>query len=462
MNVMILKFMNKLTVLCLTYILFLGFLFSQDNSEDLVLDSTFLSSDPILVDGVFAVVGGHVIFHSDINNQMLQYQTQGIQYDDNISLRQKVIDELFVQKLLLHSAALDSIEIDESEIDSNINQRIAFFEQQFGSQESIEQYFQKSMNELILELKPMIRDQLLIQKMQYEITKNITVSPSEVSDFYNRLDFDSIPVIDAQFQIAHILKTPDAENTSIEETLSKLEDLRNRILNGADFATMAILYSEDPGSSRNGGSYYNVKKGLFVKEFEAVAFSLKPGDISEIFQTEFGYHIVELIERRGNELDLRHILMTPKISNQDMLQAKKILKELKADILDNKISFNEASVEFSSDKETRYNGGLLINPNTNNSFFLISDLEKDPALLNEIRAMSPEDITDPIYIKLFNGKEAYRIIKLVSKKEAHVANLQEDYSFLHNYFSQIKQSNEMKSWYNENIQKVHVQLFSDM
>jgi len=459
---MILKFMNKLTVLCLTYILFLGFLFSQDNSEDLVLDSTFLSSDPILVDGVFAVVGGHVIFHSDINNQMLQYQTQGIQYDDNISLRQKVIDELFVQKLLLHSAALDSIEIDESEIDSNINQRIAFFEQQFGSQESIEQYFQKSMNELILELKPMIRDQLLIQKMQYEITKNITVSPSEVSDFYNRLDFDSIPVIDAQFQIAHILKTPDAENTSIEETLSKLEDLRNRILNGADFATMAILYSEDPGSSRNGGSYYNVKKGLFVKEFEAVAFSLKPGDISEIFQTEFGYHIVELIERRGNELDLRHILMTPKISNQDMLQAKKILKELKADILDNKISFNEASVEFSSDKETRYNGGLLINPNTNNSFFLISDLEKDPALLNEIRAMSPEDITDPIYIKLFNGKEAYRIIKLVSKKEAHVANLQEDYSFLHNYFSQIKQSNEMKSWYNENIQKVHVQLFSDM
>ncbi len=459
---MILKFMNKVTVLCLIYIVFLGFLFAQDNSEDLVLDSTFLSSDPVLVDGVFAVVGGHVIFHSDINDKMLQYQTQGIQYDDNISLRQKVIDELFVQKLLLHSAALDSIEIDESEIDRNINQRIAFFEQQFGSQESIEQYFQKTMNELILELKPMIRDQLLIQKMQYEITKNITVSPSEVSTFYNRLDFDSIPVIDAQFQIAHILKTPDAENTSIEETLSKLEDLRNRILNGADFATMAILYSEDPGSSRNGGSYYNVKKGLFVKEFEAVAFSLKPGDISEIFQTEFGYHIVELIERRGNELDLRHILMTPKISNQDMLQAKKILKELKTDILDNKISFNEASVEFSSDKETRYNGGLLINPNTNNSFFLVSDLEKDPALLNEIRAMSPGDITDPIYIKLFNGKEAYRIIKLVSKKEAHVANLQEDYSFLHNYFSQIKQSNEMKSWYNENIQKVHVQLFSDM
>ena len=462
MKVMILKFMNKLQVLFFVYIVFLGFLFSQDNLEDFVVDSNFLNSEPVLVDGIYAVVGSHVIFHSDINNQMLQYQTQGIQYDNNISLRQKVIDELFFTKLLLHSAALDSIEIDESEIDNNINQRIAFFEQQFGSKESIEQYFQKSMNELILELKPIIRDQLLTQKMQYEITKNITVSPSEVSDFYNQLDIDSIPVIEAQFQIAHILKTPDAENTSIEETLSKLEDLRNRILNGADFATMAILYSEDPGSSRNGGSYYNVKKGFFVKEFEAVAFSLNPGEISEIFQTEFGYHIVELIERRGNELDVRHILMTPKISNQDMLQAKEFLKKLKTDILDNEISFNEASEKFSSDKETRYNGGLLINPNTNNSFFLISDLENDPALLNEIRTMSPDDITEPIYMKLLNGKEAYRIIKLVSKKEAHIANLKEDYSFLHNYYSQIKQSNEMQDWYNENIQKVHIQLFNEM
>ena len=461
MKVMILKFMNKLKVLTFVYIVFLGYLLSQDNSKNIVLDSTFLDSEPVLIDGVFAVVGGRVIFHSDINNQMLQYQTQGVQYDSNTLLRKKVIDELFVQKLLLHSAALDSIEVDESEIDNNINQRIAFFEQQFGSQEAIEQYFQKSINELIIELKPMIRDQLLTQKMQYEITKHINVSPSEVSVFYNSLDIDSVPVIDAQFQIAHIVKMPDAKSTSIEETLSKLEDLRNRILNGADFSTMAILYSEDPGSSRNGGSYYNVKKGLFVKEFEAVAFSLNSGEISEIFKTEFGYHIVELIERRGNELDLRHILMTPKISNQDMLQAKEFLKELKTDILDNQISFNEASIESSSDKETRYNGGLLINPNTNNSFFLISDLENEPALLNEIRTMSPGDITDPIYMKLLNGKEAYRIIKLVNKKEAHVANLKEDYSFLHNYFSQIKQAKEMQDWYDQNIQKVHVQLFSD-
>jgi len=232
---------------------------------------------------------------------------------------------LVFQKLLLYAAALDSIEIDNSEINNSINQRIAFFEEQFGSQEAIEQYFQKSITQLTTELTPIIHDQLLIQKMQHEITKSIDVSPLEVLNFYNSLDPDSVPMIDAQFQIAHILKIPDAADFSIEETLSKLEDLRNRILNGADFATMAILYSEDPGSSRNGGAYFQVKKDFFVKEFEAVAFSLNPGEISEIFETEFGYHIIELIERRGNELDLRHILMTPKISNKDMLQAKEFL-----------------------------------------------------------------------------------------------------------------------------------------
>ena len=451
--------MNRVGCFFYAILISLNYLFAQDNFISNTSDSLLLETESQLVDGVFAIVGGHAIFHSDIYNQILQYQAQGLHNQDIHSLREQVIDELFFQKLLLHFASVDSVEIDNGEIENNLNQRLAFFEQQFGSQDGIEQYFNKSMNELTAELRPMIHDQLLIQKMQYEITKNIHVSPLEVSDFYNSISPDSLPMIEAQFQIAHILKTPDAANAAIEETLSKLEDLRNRILNGADFATMAILYSEDPGSSRNGGAYLNVNKGLFVKEFEAVAFGLSPGEISEIFETEFGYHIVQLIERRGNELDLRHILMTPKISNTDMLGAKDFLQLLKSDIVDNKITFSDAARESSSDKETRYNGGLLINPNTNNSFFSLEELEKDPALLNEIRMMSISDITDPIYIKLPTGKEAYRIIKLVDKKEAHIANLQDDYSFLKNYYSQVKEQKEMKDWYNKKIKEVYVQLF---
>ena len=464
----ILKFMNKLSLFLFGFFISCNYVLAQSNLDFLIPDSIGLDSDvPInmqseLIDGVFAVVGGHVIFHSDISNQIFQYQTQGSNYQDISILREKVIKELVFQKLLLYSANLDSLDIDNSEIDNNINQRITFFEQQFGSQEAIEQYFQKTMTELISELKPMIHDQLLMQKMKYEITKNINVSPLEVSTFYHSLDPDSIPIIDAQFQIAHILKIPDAADVAIEETLSKLEDLRNRILNGADFATMAILYSEDPGSSRNGGAYFKVKKDFFVKEFEAVAFSLHPGDISEIFKTEFGYHIIELIDRRGNELDLRHILMTPKISNKDMVQAKEFLQSLRSDIIDNQINFSDAARESSSDKETRYNGGLLINPNTNNSFFSILDLEKDPALLNEIKLKAIGDITNPVYIKLLNGKEAYRIIKLVDKKEKHVASIKDDYAFLQNYYHQIKEQNMINDWYVEILQDVHIDIVDNI
>ena len=271
--------------------------------------------------------------------------------------------------MLLHFAAIDSVQIDANEIENTINQRIVFFEQQLGSQEKIEEYFQKSIVELVNELKPIVKDQLLVQKMQYEIIKNINISPSELESFYHNLPADSIPIIETQFQIAQILKKPDASSFAVEETLSKLEDLRNRILKGADFSTMAILYSEDPGSSRNGGAYYSVKKGFFVKEFEAVAFSLQIDQISEIFETEYGYHIVQLIDRRGNEIDVRHILMTPKISNQDMLDAKSFLETLRNDIIDNTMDFSAAAKEFSSDNDTKFNGGLLINPNTNNSFF---------------------------------------------------------------------------------------------
>ena len=268
-----------------------------------------------------------------------------------------------LQKLLLHFAELDSVEVDVVELENAVNQRILFFEQQLGSTENVENYFDKSISELIDELKPIIKNQTLIQKMQYEITKNVQVSPSEVEAFYNAFHVDSLPIIDAQFRVSQILKIPEAANLAIEETLSKLEDLRNRILKGADFATMAILYSEDPGSSRNGGAYYAVKKGQFVKEFESVAFSLSFDELSEIFQTEYGYHICQLIDRKGGEIDIRHILMTPKISTKDLLGAKSFLDSLKQEINNNEVTFEIAANEFSSDKNTRYNGWLLINSN---------------------------------------------------------------------------------------------------
>ena len=451
--------MNKLkfTFLVLYFACSSGF--SQNNEISELDTVNNFSSEPILVDGIFAVVGDNVIFHSDINSLIeqyeSQYQMQGVKYSD-FEIREQVVEELLLQKILLHFAALDSIEVDNNEIENELNQRMLYFEQQLGSKEKVLEYFQKpSITDLSAEFRPLIRDQKIIQKMRYEITKNTTVSPLEVSKFYSKLDVDDIPVISEQFKIAQIIKIPDAAVLSVEETLSKLEDLRNRILNGADFATMAILYSEDPGTNRNGGALYEIRKGMgLAKQFEAVAFSLSPGDVSEIFETEFGYHIIELIERRGNEVDLRHILMTPKISNKDMLQAQSFLKSLKSDIIAQEMTFFEAAQEFSSDSETRYNGGVLINPNTNNSLFSSSEI--DPVLLNEINLLEVGQMTDPVYIKLPNGKEAYRIVKLVAKYPEHVANLSDDYAFLNNYFNNIKQQEEINDWYRHKIKDVYI------
>ena len=451
LRTIILKFMNNLHLLILVFFSFVTVLVSQSNSNDTLRS---LDSNMVLLDGVFAVVGDHVIFHSDISEQIMQYQTQGY---DSPDLKNQVVEELFFQKMLLHFAAIDSLEIDASEIENTIQQRISFFEQQLGSSEKVETYFQKSIVELMNELKPIVKNQLLVQKMQYNIMQDVGISPSEVNDFYNNLPKDSIPLIETQFQVSQILKEPEPSILAIQETQSKLEELRNRILKGSDFATMAILYSEDPGSSRNGGAYYSVKKGFFVKEFEAVAFSLQIDEVSEIFETEFGYHIVQLIDRRGNEIDVRHILMTPKISNQDMLDAKSFLQSLKNDIIDNTMDFGTAAKEFSSDKETKNNDGLMINPNTNNSFFSISELEDlDSSLLNEIKLLQVDSITDPMYIKLSNGKEAYRIIKLVSKKNEHFATLIDDYPYLKNYFTVVKKERFLSDWYKKKIKDIYI------
>lgn len=438
--------MTRIFIFSLFVMLCFSFSFSQDKEE-------------ILIDGVFATVGSHVIFYSDIEAQITQYKNQGVEYN-NQNLVESVVEDLFFQKMLIHFAEQDSIEIEPSEIENAINQRIMFLQEQLGSEKKVETYFNQSINEIIEELQPMIKNQLLVQKMQYEITKDVQVSPLKVQEFYHSFSVDSLPIIPEQFQVAQILKIPEAAELATEEVLSKLEDLRSRIVKGADFSTMAILYSEDPGSSRNGGSYYGIKKGDFVKEFESVAFSLDINELSEIFQTEYGYHIARLIDRRGNTIDVQHILMTPKISNQDMLDAKDLLSSLRLRILNNEISFSSAAEDVSSDKETRYNGGLLINPNTSNSFFSVNDL--DPIVYNEIKLLSEGGITDPIYIKLPNGKEAYRIIQLVSKKDEHVANLEDDYSFLKNYCFQIQQEAELKRWYKDNFKNIHIESSEDL
>ena len=410
------------------------------------------------LDGVVAIVGDDVLFYSELNESMLQYNSQNNLNLSNKDLQTQVLEELLFQKLLVYHAKIDSIIVGDNEVNNNLERRLDYIISQIGSEKKVEKYFDKTMPQIKQQLELSIREQLTAQLMQQNITKFVDITPSEIVSFYEEIPKDSLPFLEDQYIMSQILILPNPSDSSILQTKNKLNNLRERISSGDKFSTMAILYSEDPGSSRNGGAYLDIKKGDFVREFESIAFSLDINELSEIFQTEYGYHIAQLIQRKGNKIDIRHILMTPKISNNDMLETKDFLDSLRLEIIDGEVNFELAAKKFSSDKETRYNGGLLINPNTNTSFFTQDDLDR--VVYNEISTLSIGSITKPIYIKLPNGKEAYRIIKLVNKKDEHIANLDDDYNFLKNYCFQLKKDELLQGWYQKNIQKLHVQ-FSD-
>ena len=399
------------------FILNLIFVYSQNENKQ-------------LLDGVVAVVGDQVVFLSDLQESISQYEAQfnELQSDQVIS---EVLEELLFQKLLLHHASIDSLVVGENEVQNNLNRRIEYLVTTLGSERKVEQYFDKSFSKIKETLLNSVRDQMTVQLMQQEITAFTEVTPSDVNYFYNNLNKDSLPYLDEQFKIGQILILPNPSDSSLIQTKEKLNNLRNRILTGDKFSTMAILYSEDPGSSRNGGEYVNIKKGQLTKQFEAVIYSLSPGEISNVFETEYGFHIAELTNRTGGIVDFRHILMIPKIFQHQMEETKTFLTSLKDIIENGESTFEKAAKDFSNDDETKYNGGLLINPQTGEHSFFIDEL--DPLLKNKLKDLEEGSIIGPLYYKLPDGKESYRLVKLIQKTEPHFANINQDYNLIKMY-----------------------------
>lgn len=406
------------------------------------------------IDGVAAVVGKNIILKSDIEQYLVQVRNSGVQIDDEV--RSQAIEDMLFEKLLLHRAELDSLVVSEAQLNDAIDRRIAVFERQIGSRTELEKYYDKSILEIKEEMKDPLRDQILAQQARQQITSGISITPREVREFFESLPEDSIPQINDEVEIAQILKLPPPSKGAIEETKEKLRKLRQRVHDGESFSTLAILYSEDPGSSRNGGEYKGIQRGQFVKEFEAVMFALKENEISEVFKTEYGYHIVQLIERRGEEVDLRHILMSPKISPVDLNEAKIFLDSIKVIIEDKDISFIEAAQKYSDDKETKFNGGSLINPNTGDNKFELSHLDRTLAV--SIDKMKVNQISSPTYLKLPDGKEAYRLLYLKKKTQAHIANLKEDYKKIQDMTRASKYEKAMEEWIKKQIKTTYIKL----
>jgi len=413
----------------------------------------FAHAQPKTVDGVAAIVGGDIILQSEIEEQYDVFNRQN--FGKAVSYCE-VFEELLFQKLLIHHAEIDSVTVGEDEVEANMDRRIQQLIMQMGDQQKLEEFYEKSVVEIKEEMRELIHDQLVAQRMQMTVIEGIEVTPSEVRSFYEGLPADSVPLINAEVEISQIVKYPEVSKEAEQEVIDKLASLKERIENGTSFSSMAILYSEDPGSNKKGGEYKGIQRGVFVKEFEAISFNLRKGEISDPFKTKFGYHIVQLLEKRGEELDLRHILIKPKLSQDDLQEAKAFLDSVSSAISASELTFQEAARQYSEDENTRFNGGQMSNFQNGNNKFEISQLDR--TLFGMVNSLATGDISKSSFFVSDDQREAFRIIKLDKKYEPHRANLDLDFSRIKGFALQEKQARTVNDWKEEKLQETFVRV----
>ena len=420
----------------------------------LLLARPVMAQSDRLVDGIVAVVGENIVLKSDVDQQ---YKTQVRQApEDKKVTKCGVFEELLLEKLLLHQAKIDSVTVSDDEVAMNIDRRIQVFIQQIGSRQKLEQYYGKSILEIKNQMTPLIKDQMVAQRMMQEIQKDIKITPSEVRAYYNEIPEDSLPVINTQIEYAEIVRFPDPTEEAEQEAIDRLKKLRKRIKEGTSFSTMAVLYSEDPGSAKKGGEYKGIKRGQFVKPFEAVAFNLEVGEISQPFKTEYGYHIVQLQMKRGEELDLRHILIKPKISPGQLRKSRDFLDSVRTLISQDTLTFGQAAQRFSDAEESRLNQGKVVNPNTGDTRWETGQLPKN--IFYALEELKPGDLSKPVFFRNEEEKEGYRLLKLLQRREAHVANLTADYERIKQSALSAKKQDALKEWVDEKLTNTYLRV----
>jgi len=407
----------------------------------LVCPLAAVSQTGVVVDQVIAVVGNSAILKSDILNQRRQLQGQGVELGATPECL--IMDDMLFQKLLFNQAIIDSVIVSDEQVEQVLDRRLRFFIQQIGSRERLEAYYGKSIDEIKDEFREVIREQEMARMMESQITQNVQVTPSEVRDFFRRLPQDSIPLIETEIILAQIVKKPPVSQQEIDNVRSQLEEYRQRIIRGTSFATLAILYSEDPGSARRGGELGFFGRGELYPEFEAAAFTLRPGELSEIVETQAGLHIIQMIERRGEQFNVRHLLLRPEVSPIELNAARQQLDSLRNVIEQGQMTFEEAALQFSDDPG-RINQGLMVNPVTGTNRFRPEDI--DPNLFFVVDRMAVGSVSAPVGFTNEEGQQAFRLVKLVQRTEPRIANIQQDYDFIQQLALQEKRRRAILSW----------------
>lgn len=404
------------------------------------------------IDKIIAIIGDEIVLRSEVENQYLQYISQGV--TSNEELRCEILEDLMTQKLLIFSCKQDSISVTKDEIEQEVETRVNYYVDQIGSIEKVEQYFEKDIYQIKKVLSELVEDQFLIQRMQSSITKEVKITPFDVNDFYEKMDKSELPLVEDRYKLSQIIVKPKMSEDQINKLTDRLNAFRKRVLNGEDFKVLAALYSDDPGSANNGGEIGFVSRGTFVPEFEKVAFRLKKGEVSEIVKTNFGYHIIQLIERRGDQVNVRHILLKPKYSSTSLQNARLRIDSIYNKIKNNEISFSQAIKSYSDD-DTKNNNGLLINPSNGSSTYTIAELGSSIKYL--IEGLNEDDFTKPVKVESNEGS-IYRILNVVEKISSHTANLDLDYDFFQTQALNLKKQEKLDEWIEKRIKNTYVEL----
>lgn len=402
------------------------------------------ASQKKLIDEVVASVGDDAILSSDIEYQYGQAMIEGVNF--NGDMRCHIFEQLLIQKLMINQAKIDSVEVKDGEVMQQVDARVNYFVQQVGGQDKLEEYFNKPLQQIRRDQMETVRTQMITQRMQQEIGKNIKVTPSDIRKFYSSLSQDSIPFVPTQYEIQQVVVYPEVEQAEIDRVKDRLRDFQRQVAEGRDFATLAVLYSEDPGSASRGGDLGWYSRSGFVPEFSAVAFNMRDkGKVSKIVETEFGFHIIQLIDRRGDRINCRHILLKPKVSAESRGKATAFLDTVVKYLDGGKLTFEQAAMQFSMDKDTRSNGGVMVNPEDGTVKFQLGQIPAEIA--KAIQGLKPGEVSKPFaMMDEKKGKETMRIVRLVAKHDPHRANVADDYDMLKVMVENSKRKRMLDDW----------------
>lgn len=433
------KFIKKIHVVIL--LLSVGFVNAQER---------------IKIDGVSAVVGDKIILDSDIVKFKQEIESRS---KEGVSLGNcDVMEDIMTQKLLAHHAVVDSVLVSDVEVDSGVKRTLDHFKAQLGDMNKVvELYGFDDLEDLTKELKRIERENLLIQRERQSIVSDVVVTPEEIRFFYNDLKSKGdLPNFGVEVELSQITIEAKPTEEAVEAVLTKLKKIKEDVENGYSLRLKAILYSEDPGVAQNGGLYTITRQSQFVKEFKEAAFSMEEGEVSDPFKSQFGYHILQVEKVKGQQRDVRHLLIQPKIEEFKLTKVREELESVRRQILAGEITFEEAVVKYSDDKSTRLNKGKLVNTYSNDSKFELNKM--DPKLFAKVDQLKENEITTPFYEETREGEKMYKIIKVQQRADAHQADYAKDYVKIQRLALQKKEQETLEKWYVSKIKDTYIKL----